>query len=261
MKRLYKAYIIVFLLCMACPALKADGSSSENEKLLQQAEKLLNNYKDSEALLLYEQVIAASATNYEALCKASFLHSRIGDRYTDETRKLKHFDKARQYAEMAYELDPSDAEANYVMALALSSQAMVSGPKDRLTGINEVKSFLDAALNNNSEHAGAWHILGRWYFKMANLNFAEKAASKFFFGGLCEVVTNKNAADAMENAIKFEPNNIRYYYDLASIYNEMNDTTACITILEKAVTLNLETKEELELSRRCKIMLQEKKKR
>lgn len=260
MKRLCKAYIIVFLLCFAAPFAYADGTVSENEKLLRQAEKLLSSYKDSEALLLYEKVILESATNYEALCKASFLHCRIGDRYSDETEKLKHFSKARQFAEMAYALNPGDAESNYVMALSIGCQSMVSGPKARLTGINEMKTFLDASLASDSHHAGAWHIMGRWYFKMANLNFAEKTAARILFGGTCEEVSNKDAADAMKQAILYDPNNIRYYFDLASIYDEMKDTPACITTLEKALTLTLETKEELELSRRCKIMLQEKKK-
>ncbi|WP_439883205.1 hypothetical protein ACSX1A_08535 [Pontibacter sp. MBLB2868] len=260
MKRLCKVYLIIFLLGLACPVVKADGNSSENEKLLQQAEKLLNNYKDSEALLLYEQIIATSADNYEALCKASFLHSRIGDRYTDETQKSKHFAIAREYAQKAYDLNPKDAESNYVMALSIGCQAMISGPKDKLAGINQVKTFLDAALASNSHHAGAWHILGRWYFKMANLNFAEKAASKFMFGGVCEEATNTDAANAIENAIKYSPENIRYYYDLACVYEEMKDDSACIATLEKAINLNLQTKEELEISRRCKLLLHQKKK-
>jgi regulator of microtubule dynamics protein 3 len=261
MRRLtFKAYLLIIILCIICPALKAEGNSAENEKLLKQAGKLLSSYKDSEALLIYEQVISSSATNYEALCKASFLHSRIGDRYSDETRKLNHFAKAREYAEKAYEINPKDAESNYVMALALGCKAMVSGPKERLVGINEVKSFLDAALADNNEHAGAWHILGRWYFKMANLNFAEKAAAKLLFGGVCGIVTNQDAADAIEKAITYNTHNIRYYFDLASVYSEMKDEKACIATLEKALALNLETQEELELSRRCRLMLKDKKK-
>lgn len=259
MRRLFKAFpVILILFCVAFAGL-ADGGSSGNDKLLQHAEQLLGNYKDSEALRVYEQVLEVSSDNYIALCKASYLHCRIGDRYTDETKKLQHIAKARDYANRAYSLSPQDAESNYVMALSLGSQALLSGPKERLKSIHEVKSFVDAALAADANHAGAWHILGRWYFKMANLNFAEIAASRFLFGGVCGAATNKNAADAMEKAITCDPKNIRYYYDLALIYDEMKENEACIATLTKALTLTLATKEELELSRRCKIMLQEKK--
>ncbi|PRY11950.1 tetratricopeptide repeat protein [Pontibacter ummariensis] len=259
MRRLCGILLISSTLCIGMPAAMAGMPSSGHEQLLQRAEQLLNNYKDIEALVLYEEVLAESPDNYEALCKASFLHSRIGDRYQDETRKIEHFSKARQYAVQAYELSPHDAESNYVMALAMASEAMVSGPRQRLVDINEVKRFADAALACNSEHAGAWHILGRWYFKMANLNFAEKAASKLLFGGVNKA-TNQEAADAIEKAIAYNPNNIRYYYDLACIYEEMKEKEACISTLQKALTVNLETKDELELSRRCNIMLQEQQK-
>ena len=260
MRRLFKAFPVFLLLlfCVATASRADGGGATEHEKLLQRAEQLLIKYKDSEALVVYEQVLESSPENYVALCKASYLHCRISERYPDETKKLEHISKARSYANRAYALKPYDAEANYVMALSLGAQALVSGPKERLGNIHEVKSFLDAALAANAEHAGAWHILGRWHFKMANLNFAEKAASKFFFGGVCGVSTNKAAAEAIEKAILYNPNNIRYYYDLALIYNEMKDNDACVATLTKALDLTLDTKEEMEISRRCKIMLKEK---
>ncbi|WP_162053038.1 tetratricopeptide repeat protein [Pontibacter pamirensis] len=258
MRRLFKIFLLASILCAGAPAAMAGAPFSGNEQLLQQAKQLLNSYKDSEALLLYEQVLAAAPDNYEALCKASLLHCRIGERYSsDETSKMQHFSKAKKYAQKAYELDPVDAESNFVMALSIGAEAMASGAKERLVGINEVKTFLDAALASNRQHAEAWHIMGRWYFKMANLNLVEKVASKMLFGGVCDEATNTHAAEALENAIANDPNNIRYYYDLACIYNEMKDTAARNKTLEKAVSLTYETKEELELSRRCKIMLQE----
>lgn len=258
MRRICRIFLIASILCAGSPAAMAGASFSGNEQLLQQAKQLLNNYKDSEALLLYEQVLSVAPDNYEALCKASMLHCRIGDRYSsDETAKMQHFSKAKQYAQQAYEIDPVDAESNYVMALSIGCEAMASGPKNRLVGINEMKTFLDAALASNRKHAGTWHILGRWHFKMANLNLVEKVASKMLFGGVCDEATNKEAAAALEKAVAYDPDNIRYYYDLARVYDEMKDTAARNATLAKAITLTFETKEDLELSRRCKIMLQE----
>ncbi|MCX2739169.1 tetratricopeptide repeat protein [Pontibacter anaerobius] len=261
MKRYFKAVILSCVLCASSPVVTwAEGGASGNTELMKRAEQLLSNYKESEALLLFEQVITEAPENYEALCKASILHSRIGDRFSDESRKMEHFAKGKEYAMKAYELNPAGAESNYAMAVALGAKAMVSGPKERLQGIHQMKSFMDAALADNREHAGTWHLLGRWYFKMANLNFAEKAASKMLFGGVCGDATNGKAAEALEQAIAYEPNNISYYYDLACVYKEMKDSAACVNTLQKALTLTLQTKEELEISRRCSILLQQQQK-
>ncbi|MBC5773290.1 hypothetical protein H8S95_04370 [Pontibacter sp. KCTC 32443] len=218
------------------------------------------NYRDSEALAMYEEVLQAAPDNYTALCKASLLNCRIGERVTDDGTKIAFYVKAKEYASRAYELNPNDSEANYAMALSLGAMAMVSGPKQRLAGINQMKSFLDAALASNNKHAGAWHLLGRWYFKMANLNFAESAASKMFFGGVCGEATNEEAATAIQTAIKYNPMNIQYYYDLAAVYKEMKSTDDCTATLEQAIALQVTTRDELELARRCKIMLQQYKK-
>ncbi|WP_345163724.1 hypothetical protein [Pontibacter saemangeumensis] len=258
MKRLFSTFIFAATLCISSPAAMAAGESAAgSELLLQQAKQLLNSYKDSEALQLYEQVLELAPDNFEALCKASFLHCRIGERFTDETSKINHYLKAKQYAQRAYALNPDEAESNYVMALSTGCEAMISGPRQRLIDINEVKGFVDAALARDNRHAGAWHIMGRWYYKMANLNLAEKIASKMLFDGVCGVATNEDAAKALENAVTFDPGNIQYYYELASVYAEMKNSSACIATLEKAISLTYETKEELELSRRCKLMLQQ----
>ncbi|WP_018478087.1 tetratricopeptide repeat protein [Pontibacter roseus] len=225
--------------------------------LLKRASELKQQYKETEALALYEEIISAAPDNFEALCSASLLHNRMGERYADDSRKLNHFNQAKSYALRAYEIDSLDANANYAMALSLVSLAMMSGPKQRLAVTNQVKHYLDAALRRNATHADAWHLLGRWYFKMANLNFAEVAAAKMLFGGIREKVTNQDAISAIEAAITQNPNNLQYYYDLACIFQEMKDKAACASTLQRALSLNqtLQTKEELELSRRCKIML------
>jgi regulator of microtubule dynamics protein 3 len=259
MKRLLQNCLLLIMLGLSANPLCADVGSG-TEQLLKKAEELMVNYRDSEALAMYEQVLEATPDNYTALCRASFLNCRIGERISDEGTKLAFYVKAKQYATRAYELNPQDAEANYVMAASLGAMAMISGPKQRLESINQMKTFLDAALANNAEHAEAWHLLGRWYFKMANLNFAEAAASKMLFGGVCGIATNEEAATALQTAIKYNPSKIQYYFDLATVYREMKSTEDCTQTLEQAIALEVTTRDELELSRRCKLMLQEYKK-
>ena len=258
MRILFKVIPILILFGFLLPPGEAAGESG-HEVLLKKAYELQIQYKETEALAVYEQIISADAENFEALCQASLLHSRMGERFADDSRKMDHFNFAKTYAMRAHQLDSTDARSNYAMALSLASLVMISGPKQRLALTNQVKTYLDNALLCDNTHADAWHLLGRWYFKMANLNFAEITAAKMLFGGVSGKISNQDAVHAMEMAIQHNPNNLRYYYDLACIYQEMKDKPSCASTLQQALALNLElqTKEELELSRRCKIMLQD----
>lgn len=260
MRVFFKAIpILIIMLGFLMSPLEVLGDSG-HDVLLKKASELKSQYKETEALALYEEIITADATNFEALCHASLLHSQMGHRYDDDTRKLEHFNNAKEYAQRAHHMNATDARSNYAMALSLASLATVSGPKQRLIAFGEMKTFLDGALAADFRHADAWHLLGRWYFKMANLNFAEVAAYKVMLGGMAnKPATNNDAIYAMEMAILHNPNNLRYYFDLANIHQEMKNKDACVYTLQRAMAQNMElqTKEELELSRRCKIMLQE----
>ncbi|WP_299985793.1 hypothetical protein [uncultured Pontibacter sp.] len=260
MRILFKVIPILFIMLgFLITPLEVLGDSG-HDVLLKKAYELKEQYKETEALAVYEQILAADELNYEALCQASVLHNLMGHRFTDDSRKLNHFSTAKSYAQRAYQMDSTDARSNYAMALSLSSLATISGPKQRLATFSQLKPYLDGALAADLRHADAWHLLGRWYFKMANLNFAEITAYKVMLGGMADKpATNKDAIYAMEMAILHNPNNLRYYFDLANIYQEMKNKEACVYTLQRAMAqnLDLQTKEELELSRRCKIMLQE----
>ncbi len=258
MKQRLLKLLLVLMLGFYMPVSMASGAGTE--QLLKKAEELMISHRDSEALAMYEQVLLAAPENYTALCKASLLICRMGERISDDGTKEAFYAKAKEYAMRAYAIKPADAESNFVMALSVGAIAMVSGPKQRLAGINQMKAFLDAALAEDKKHAGSWYLLGRWHFKMANLNFAEITAAKMFFGGVSDIATNEAAAEAITTAIKYNPHQIRYYYDLATVYKEMKNADACKQTLEQAIALQVTTREELEISRRCKLLLQDHKK-
>src|SRR5690606_31285083 len=118
-----------------------------------------------------------------------------------------------------------------------------------------IKFYLDEAICVNPEHADAWQLLGRWHFKNANLTLPERSAYKLFFGSTPPEASNQEAVAALQNAIKFNPENIAYYYDLALVYKELDKPDLSIVTLLEAQDLKLLTSEELEISRRCKSLL------
>jgi tetratricopeptide (TPR) repeat protein len=183
------------------------------------------------------------------------LYSRIGARFPDIISKLNYFESAWTFADRALCANNDGADGNYAMALAVYNKSLASGLKERMRATKVVKFYLDNALCEDAKHADSWQLLGRWYFKNANLTAAETAALNMFFNGAPLDASNEKAVEALQKAIKYNPDNISYYYDLALVYWELQKPDLCELTLEEAVDLKLVTAEELEISRRCKALL------
>lgn len=241
----------VIMMCLCVRAFSFNAS----DELVREANQLLIEYKDAEALQKFEEVLIADPKHYEALHKVSLLHSRIGLRYSDESQKSEHFLLAQDFAEKALKVNSIGAESNYVMALSITNVSFVSGAKARIASLKEVRNHLDIALATNPNYADAWQLLGRWYFKVANFNFFESAISKLLNGCSKQQASNSLAVACLKRAIELAPDNISFYYDLAVVYQEMNALDQSIAVLQNATNVQPFTTEDLELSRRCKAML------
>jgi tetratricopeptide (TPR) repeat protein len=252
--RLRLKHILPLILFWIAAGLNASAATG-TEILLKEARQLMAASKEAQALQKYEKVLETEPHNYEALCKASLLSSRIGNRFTDLISRLTFFEEAWQYADAAVCTDSVGCEGNYVMALAVYNKAMASGMKERMLRTRVIKFYLDKALLKNPKHADSWQLLGRWYYKNANLSLPEKAALKMFFEGVPVDATNEKALEALNKAIECNPSNITYYYDLAMVYRELQKADLYEVTLEQAIGLKLVTSEELEICRRCKALL------
>lgn len=225
------------------------------EELIKEANLLFQQYKDREALEKYQMVLLQQPTNCEALYKTSLLNTRMGLRYADETEKLIYLTEAKSYAEMALAANEDLADSHYAFALAVHHLSIVSGPRERILNIRLVKGHLEEALRKNPFHAGAWQLLGRWYYKVANFNFLETTAAELLINGVPRGATNEKALEAIHKSITYDPQNISGYYDLAVIYLEMKQKEQAVAVLQDALSLKLFTSEDLEISRRCKALL------
>src|SRR5699024_8012272 len=135
--------------------------------LVQRADSLYQDYEEEQALDLYLQILEEQPQNFEALWRSSFLYSRIGNRFDDEDKQEQYFKKAIDFAEQALEIDSSHTQSNFSMAVAMGRKALIAGARDRVAAARDIKKYVDRSLKYDSTNAGAWHVLGRWHFKIA----------------------------------------------------------------------------------------------
>lgn len=231
------------------------AAAADISKLLAEGRALQQQYKESEALAKYEQVLKQAPGNYEALWQASVLSVHIGTRYTDETRKSAYFAAARLYSTRALVVKPEGAESNYAEALALVNQATLLSARGRLVAYKEMKPYVFKAVEKAPQWADAWQLLGRWHYRVDHYNLLERAYSQFLLGGMPGSASTGKAIEALVKAHELEPRKIQFCYDLARVHLNQGQRTRASNVLQEATQLLPVTSEELEMSRRCRLML------
>lgn len=255
------------LLGLACcgPALtaaraddpKTNPPAEEVAAALREARALQRQYRESAALARYEQILGSYPRTYEALWQAAVLSVSIGTRYTDESRRGAYYTSARQFADRAYAVNPTGGEANYAVALTLAQQATIRSARERLRLYKSMKPYVHRAVEYSPYLAEGWQMLGRWHYRVAHLNLVERAYCRLFLGGPPTGASNTLAMEALRRARFLDQCRIQYCYDLARVYHNQRLHEAARQVLQEAVELQPMTGEELEISRRCRKMLEE----
>jgi tetratricopeptide (TPR) repeat protein len=243
------------MICLLAVGPVAGAVANEPDELLREALQLMHDRKEQEALVVYEKVLELVPQQTEALSQASLLHARLGSRSADETTRTHHYGLAEKHAQKAMVYAPASVEANYAMASAYIHLSQIATVRQKLLLLREMKQNLDFVLAKNPLHAGAWHLLGRWHFRAANYNLSELFVTTMMMRGVAKDASNEAAIAALRQAIALDPHNIVYYHDLARVLLENKQTEETKDILKMALTVDLVTAEDLEVSRKCKAML------
>lgn len=210
--------------------------------LFQQAEQLENQKKDQEALSKYQEAIRLAPNDLKSLCKISELNSVLGTRAKDKKNKTEYFTAAFMYAERSIKVNPTDAQANFVMALAKAKLTEISSPKEKVQYVKEIKIYADKALADDPNHYPSLHLLGKWHIEVSGLNGAEKAAIKLF-GGL-PAASLTEGIELFEKVRKLKPSFVLNYLDLAKAYKNNGRSDKAVDVLNRLIKLPPKTADD-----------------
>src|SRR5712675_777714 len=158
--------------------------SQDINQLLKEAQYQESLFHENEAFLRYADILKRDPNNLVALWKCSELSSRIGARQADKEKKRPYFLAAKNYATVAMRVNPNSTDANYAMSLALGRVSLLAGTRERVMLAKDVKYYAENAIRMDPNNFRAYHILGRWYYDVSNLNLAEKSFARIFYGKL-----------------------------------------------------------------------------
>ena len=176
------------------------------------------------ALAHYEEGIKLEPRNYEALWKASRSAVDLGSAERNDEKREAEFKSAEQYARLAVEVNPSDAEGHFNLARALGKNALTQSPRARIKYAKDVRTQALECLKIDPKHAGCLHVMGMWNAEVTRLNGFTKMIAKNFLGG--QIFSSASWAEAkryMEASVANDPNRIVHHLDLGGVYRDMGD--------------------------------------
>ncbi len=234
-----KPFFLVFCGCLFFAGLPAQDMGN----LIKEADRLEHLPNERAALNKFKEIIKLQPSNCYALNKCSELCSRIGNRQPEAKQKQAYYEAAKNYALLSLKVNPNNAEANTVMAIALGRVSLSKGGKEKLETANEIKKYADIALKNDPSNYKAWHVLGRWHYELSTLNFIERAAAKLLFGALPNS-SMAAAIAAFEKCNSLNGNFMSNYFELARAYDKAGNKPKALAAFQKVMGLPNTTEDD-----------------
>lgn len=194
------------------------------------------NFDNAAALASYRRAVETDSSNYEALWKLARAHVDVGTSLP-KNEQLQYYIFGEKLARRCVTLHPDSAEGHFILAVALGRVALHQGGKRKIQIAKEVKAEAARALQCNPEHDGAMHVLGRWNYELADLNFIERAVAKVVFGGLPTGASYEQAAQHFEQATAHRPEAAVHHLEYARTLLKLNRIAEARQQLEQCLEL------------------------
>lgn len=129
----------------------------------------------------------------------------------------------RTWAEQAIAYDSVDANAHFALALVVGRLARTKSGKAKVRFGQLVYDETTRALQLDSTHDAAHHILGIWNDEVMRLSGIMKFFAKALFGGgFLDNASWAGARSHMEKAVALNPGNVYHRLELAMVYLDLD---------------------------------------
>lgn len=182
------------------------------------------------ALVRFEAILSEDSLDLAANWRAAIAWSdlslpltRKADRYGRDTLLARAQDRARRAVRAA----PGNADALFALGLVLGNTALTKGTKEKVRMATEIHSLALRAIAADSNHDGAYHLLGRWNYEVMSLSGFERFVAKSILGGgVFGLASWEEARRDLERAVSIDPDRIYHRLDLARVLTARNETAA-----------------------------------
>lgn len=155
-----------------------------------------------------------------------------------EEVRVQALDFAVAQARTNLDCKPADADAHYLLAVAIGIRLEHHGIRAKVQAAEEVRGLTEAALELDSSHGGAHFVLGRLHAATMRLGRVQRFVAQRLLGADLVGVASWESAEALFlDACRLEPDNATFHIELASLYIDTDREDRARAVLETTSTL------------------------
>jgi tetratricopeptide (TPR) repeat protein len=199
-----------------------------------------------EALKYYLPAEKLEPNNVRLLVHISREYRHLMSDATNTAEKVRLGGVAVDYAKRAAALAPNDPEAQLAVAISYGMLQPFEGNRQRFEAVHIIKDAADKAIELDPHNDLAWHVLGRWYKGLVEVDSLHRMLAQAAFGGL-PAATYEEAATCFEKAIRLNPNRLMHYIELGSVYAQLGRKDEARRLIMKGVAMPDTEKDDPEI--------------
>lgn len=199
-------WLVAVLLMLVALNRECRAQEDGVERALAQGNAAYAAFDNDSALRHFRAALQMDPNNYEALWKAARACADVGKTFEQKDKKQAKaiYLQGDSLARQAVKLYPDSAESHFALALCVGRVALFEGGKTKIRLSKEVQKEAERAVALNPRHDGAYHILGRWNYNIATLDWLMKAAAKVIYGGVPPGASLEEAAKMFAQAVALD---------------------------------------------------------
>jgi tetratricopeptide (TPR) repeat protein len=202
-------------------ALASTGTVAQSASdLIQEGDVFYAKLQAAEALSFYLPAEKLDPNNVRLLVRIAREYRHLMSDATRAAEKLQLGNRAVDYAQRAVALAPNDPETQLALAISYGKMLPIEGIKQQIANSRLIKIAADKAIALDPNNDLAWHVLGRWYQKLADVGPWKRALAQV---ANCTLPPAKyeEAVGCFEKAIALNPNRLMHYIELGRTYAQM----------------------------------------
>jgi tetratricopeptide (TPR) repeat protein len=139
--------------------------------------------------------------------------------------------------------NPNDTNGHFQLSASMGKHALLLGKKDQIAMSKEIKAEIEKAIELDAANDGAFHALGRWHRKMAEIGGAKRLIGGLLYGSIPKG-TYQESETYLAKAVALKPDYINHRLELGRTLIELKKFKEAAAEFQKCAELPATTSKD-----------------